>query len=265
MSSITKREILIAAKKQIEENHRDAYGRITLRPASQTDSLQENFDNNNMLLYSGEVLLVYSMLGIATEEDYSKFESFLGLCEVEPGLYSRHPVKTKWFRSKHHDVVSHDEYNGVMFAACSGAGFLVSNVILYGNKNLWMFNDKEPGKSWDNMRYWRQPRDVGFYKACSNISSPNWFERAYMALAIMMTTRDKSYNKSDGSSMMMVLYRIWALEHIGFDCWMFRYAAKFFRRKLKKRLGPDWISKLHSRYFHSGKIPGLHVLVSYLN
>lgn len=122
------------------------------RPSDKPNTLEQGI-TDNPLLFLGELLLLKHGLGEITFEGICYVEQMLVDCQVQKGLYSRHP---KSFFEKYPFTVnkmSHDENNGIAFIALSIP--MLRYHLLEMNEYL---------KNHDNQYYDLEP-DSNFFKA----------------------------------------------------------------------------------------------------
>lgn len=278
--------------------YRDEYKRVTLSPAKPFNSKEMRYENNNMLLFSGEAALLLKKNGLLIDSDFQDFVDAFKCCEISPGLYQRHPLP---YGELHpiikRDVVSHDEYNGVMYVCAAFPEMrdtLAVDVCNYGDENGQEFNDNYPNTSYakelakdfkgvltktfkmikmmingeeyrdkvgiaENLTYKRQLRDTCLYRIISSNDSPGLIETLYRALSVVMATR-KPVDYKSNSGRMMHLYSMWAIEEVGHKGLILKLAHKYFRKKCKEQFGENYVEELHRRYFKRDKEHPFHGL-----
>jgi len=120
----------------------DPIGRVSDKPFSQEDGITDN-----PLLFTGEGLLLLSLLGRLEKSDIAFCDNALVEVEVAPGLYRRQPA---YYQNQYKipmNAVSHDEYNGVCFMVAASPEFFRSyalDIVNYGERYGWQFNDIAP-------------------------------------------------------------------------------------------------------------------------
>jgi hypothetical protein len=162
-------------------------------------------------------------------------------------------------------------------------------IVEYGKKNFWQYHDRRPNvnglwyaikhpiKSYkyfkrlkegdesaredypelDALSYIRQPRDICFYKLVSPDHNPNWFEKLYLALSILMTAvRDKEYK--NGGTKLIAWYRMKVFQYYNADSGLVKMAHKYLIRKLRKQYGKKYVTELHKLYYKDRNHP-IHV------
>lgn len=283
---------------RLRTSYRDEYKRVTLSPARHFNSKEMRYENNNMLLFSGEAALLLKKNNLLIDSDFEDFVEGFKSCEIAPGLYQRHPLP---YGEPHplvkRDVISHDEYNGVMYACAvfpEMRDTLAVDVCNYGDKYGQEFNDNYPNTSYyrelvkspiktlkntfkmfkmmyrgeeyrdqvgiaENLTYKRQLRDTCLYRIMSSNDSPGLIETLYRALSVVLSTR-KPVDYKSNSGRMMMLYSMWAIEEVGHKSKILALAHKYFRKKCKEQFGENYVEELHRRYFKRDKEHPFHGL-----
>lgn len=277
------------ARDKLLNEYLDEYGRVLTSITSWANSFEMKYENNNMLLFSGEALLLLKKNDLLNREAQNRILGGIFKCEHEifSGLYSRHPMPYRVTNQL--DVISHDEYNGVMYALSAIPEYQVAadDVVEYG-KRYGSFCDSYPGRSFTSafirrpintiknvikminflrnkedyrgkiqdveiLTYKRQPRDWAFYKIISENYEPSLFEICFMCLSTLMTLK-KPTGYVRGSGRLMAIYRMWAIEEKGLTnkihSVIINLSNKLFRKGLKKQYGENYIEELHKMYFN---------------
>ena len=268
------------------DNYRDEFKRVTLSPALFFNSKEGIYENNNMLLFTGEAALLAKKQGLCLDSDFEDYVDAFKSCELMAGLYQRHPLPYPDVKGIERDVISHDEYNGVMYACAVFPEFrdtFAVDVCEYGIRNNWEYNDAYPDRNYsdelrnnfsetvdhtfnlismisnkkdyrgkvgiaENLTQKRQLRDVCFYKIMSSKHSPSLLEKLYLAGSIVMSTKQEVGHKHN-SGRMLALYRMWAIEEVGETSILLKLAHKYFRKKCKDQFGDNYVEELHKGYF----------------
>lgn len=289
----------IEAKQSLLNNYLDEYGRVKTSLGIGQNSLEMRYENNNMLLFSGEALILLKKNNLLDYKSISTILAGIFKCEHEvfQGLYSRHPMPYRI--SPHLDIISHDEYNGVMYAVAACPQFTVAaDDILDYEKKYGSFCDLYPGISFSSafkkkplttiknviklikmlknkedyrfkvgeaeiLTYKRQPRDRAFYKIISEKYKPSLFEIIFMCMSTLSTLK-KPVDHVRGSGRLMAIYRMWSIEEKGLTnklhCAIINLTNKLFRKGLKKQYGENYIEALHTMYFNLDKNHPFHEL-----
>lgn len=130
---------------KIFDPYLDPLGRVSEKPNTIYKGITDNPH-----LFTGEAILLLSLLGEKHYADLLKINMNLEACRIVPGLYSRHPQS---FASKYNlpgNTISHDEYNGICFLACAHPEIFrhyATHIINYGQKNGWQYHDSAPNVS----------------------------------------------------------------------------------------------------------------------
>lgn len=249
------------------------------------------YDNENPHLFTGEMNVLLHLLSIYDAENKKNIKNYLEYTEVTPGLHRRRREEDS------RSTVSHDEYSGIMFMTMGNRTLrdYADNIVKYGKKYNWQYNDNRPERDGlkyalkhplkafkyfrrlakgdesvrennpdlDALSYIRQPRDICFYKIVSTITEPNWFERLYLALTVVITGfRNKNYK--NGGTKLIAWYRMKVIEYYKQNTFILSLAHKFFIRKLKKQYGVNYLESLHFLYYKDKNHP-IHSLVKEIN
>lgn len=262
----------------------DCLGRTTLEPANREECLKQNYDTNNALLYTGElVILLQENEGIPADIK-NKVLEFLPRHFVKPGLLSRHPEPYRFTRSM--KPISFDEFTGVGFMAAviPELRTYLDQVVEYGEDNYWQYWDvpgHEKGRSWYDLLYpksliqWipylqedslrkstiRYPElypvfathhfhQRAFYKMMSKSYKPNWFEELYFVAASVL-----SEDKDNYSSLAMWLFRYKALEHREYKSSIVNWAKERWRKKMTSRYGQKYNEVIFNLYYENDNHP----------
>jgi len=258
----------IEAKTRLLNRFIDKRGRVQESP---------RYPTGNPHLYTGEAAILLYMNGLLTDVDMLRFSKGYAACRAVPGLFSRHP--DPWRFSEHYDVVSHDEYNGLIFSSAATLSIgkpqyeVATEICDYGSKNYFQFLDKYPGANFFNkffknpikafktvkkmfkvdekgreafdpdyqaLPYQRQPRDIAFYKMISPRYKAGFFSLLYFCLAnIISTYKKKEYAR--GTSKILAIFRHEALRISGNDNFLTKLTRKIIYRKLRKLHGDEFL------------------------
>lgn len=149
---------------------------------------------------------------------------------LDPGLYNRTPEGIGGQEGP-------DDYIGI----CAASRALAFQVVDYGRRNLWNFNNVSPGtfslKSWLG----RQPGLVAHMLYGAN-QLPGAFRRFSWAVGILLSAGAKPTNQD---IWMLSWLLITAFERIdGAPSLMGRLAVAWWDRQLLKKFGPEGLKKL---------------------
>lgn len=266
-------------------NFTDCLGRTTLEPSKNEECLVGQFDNNNALLYSGELaLLLKDLYGEVPKIHKNKILDFLPSHFIKKGLLTRHPEPYRF--NENMRPISFDELTGVamMAAVIPEVQNLVDDIVLYGLNNHWQYWDvpnHEFGVSWfnllkpDSLKQWtsylseeslrkstikykklypifatHHIHQRAFYKMMSKSYKPNLFEILYFSFASYF-----SESKDNASSLTMWLFRWKALENKPFDHFFIKQAQKSWVNSMKQRFGLSYEEKILESYFENREHP----------
>lgn len=275
------------AKQNLFSNFIDSMGRAQESP---------RYPTGNPHLYTGEAAILLYLNDMLTPDDMFKFYKGYNSCRATGGLFSRHP--DPWRFTYHYDVVSHDEYSGLMFSSAASLAIncpryqVASEIVEYGKKNMYQYLDRHPNANFFNkffktpikaikqvremaklgdkerfvydpdyqaLPYMRQPRCVAFYKMISPNHSPGIFTLFYFCLAnIISVYRKKEYAK--GTSKILAIYRHEALRISGNDNFLTKLTRKIIYRKLRKLHGDEFLNYYMRLHFDAEENHPFHDL-----
>lgn len=262
----------------------DCLGRTTLLPANISECENENYDTNNALLFTGELVILLKELKGISPEIKNRVLTFIPKHFVKPGLLSRHPEPYRFREDM--KPISFDEFTGVAFMAAVIPELRkdMDDVVKYGIENNWQYWDMpgyEKGKSWFELLHplalaqlvpYLQEESLrkstvnyprlypifathhfhqrAFYKMMSNSYKPNWFETVYFAAASYLAETTEN-----SSSLAMWLFRYKALDHKPMDNSLIRYAQARWRAKMLSRFGEKYEQIIFQRYYEDKNHP----------
>lgn len=241
----------------IDKSYVDSQGCIKLTKAGDIDNGNPHVYNAYvamcMMLKHGAIMGIEPLRHIKT-------------CRVRQGLFRRRPGST--------DVVSHDEYNGIAAFACFRDYLLAREIIAYGKRNSWQFNDLEPEqgvsvlkvlkspvrfikfimavkrdgadeveeagafKDFISLKYWRQPRDRFFYAVAAR-KNFSFFSLVWFCASVIITARKEPSAYANGSSQLMACLKLVAISKTGFKSFFVYWAFKYFLGRMCKRFNVD--------------------------
>jgi hypothetical protein len=270
------------------KTYTDCLGRTTLEPANIPECKKENYDTNNALLFTGELVILMKELKGVPSDIKKQITTFLPKHFIKPGLLSRHPEPYR-FR-KDMKPISFDEFTGVAFMASVIPELrpYVDDIVKYGLENNWQYWDMpgyEKGKSWFELLYptallqwipYLQEENLrrgtvrynklyplfathhfhqrAFYKMMSLSYKPNWIEEAYFVGASLLA----EYTDSS-SSFAMWLFRYKALEHRNYQSPMIKWASSHWREKMREKFGEQYDKVIFQMYYESKDHPFHHM------
>lgn len=258
----------------------DAEGVIKLTPKPERD-------HDNPHLFNGYACMFLDLAGYNGVMALTP-KSFVEDAELFPGLYRRFDTSV--------DIVSHDEYNGVM---AIGTFFkyrkFAQDVVHYGECYNWQFNSLKPFKAVylsdlvkqpvrtyrmikavkDNgideaekefeeltlLRYRRSLRDVMVYKVCAG-QKPSLIELIYFCVATLVTARKAPESYANGSSQLQALLRFWILKRNGYKSALLDYTMKEFFRL--QNAGENYLAERVEMFFKDKDHP-FHDLIWEVN
>lgn len=235
----------------------------------------------NPHLFNGEVVLLEKLAGKETDLSVHAID-YAKRCRVYPGLYSRYPNSKQ---TGSHDNISHDEYNGLMFLSLVNPQ-IAEDIADYGSQYGWQYIEKpksnyfrtlwrspiktikktraffedieanpqnDSAVDWRHdpniaaIRYWRQPRDVCFYKLMADRST--WmFERLYLAAATINSSFS-GFAYAKGGTMVMAWCRWQCLKLAGKDTGIVALGNWLFDLNMKRKYGKNYVRLVFKTYF----------------
>lgn len=284
---------VISANSQIEDKiakFTDCLGRTTLNQSKNEECIKGNYDNNNALLYSGEmVVLLKEFYGNIPDHHKNKILKFLPSHFIKKGLLSRHPEPYRF--SEKMRPISFDELTGVsmMASVIPEIGEYVDDIVAYGLQHNWQYWDVpnyEDGKTWFSLlgltpmlkfkSYLNEEslrkstikypelypifsthhiHQRAFYKMMSKSYKPNLFEVFYFSLASFL-----SESKENSSSLVMWLFRWKALSHKPYEHKLIQMAERSWKNAMVKRFGNDYEAEIFNLYFDNKDHP-FHLII----
>lgn len=123
-------------RREIFEHYVDRDGLVTIDRDPTPQS------TGNGLLFTSIYLVLQKLRGEITDEDGNKFIKPILNCQIEPGLYNRNPGRP--------DREAWDDYVGIAAVGAMLYRFFSTEIVQYGSRNAWCFNNENPGhfKPW---------------------------------------------------------------------------------------------------------------------
>lgn len=223
-------------EQEIEANYVDGNGLVA--PYRVTRDNVNGSDNG--VTFTSEYFVILNQLGKVTTAHLDRFKGTIGRCFREPGLLSRSP--------HHPDQEGPDDYYGLA-AACVALNDpkLATDVVTYGKKHRWNFNNVTPGKFTGSSFLGRQPQLVcALYSAAKKFTPFILPLRIYTALVIAISCIRTPVTDTDSRRLAWLL--IQATEPSSILC---RLAAKIWRRRLLKAYGPTGLQAVSQIYYQA--------------
>lgn len=118
-------------------------------------------DNDNGILFLAMML----MLDFKPEL-FQQVQDSIKRLQVEPGLFKRRSFSPEIYEA-------HDNYVGICALSVIYGFNFREDIVRYGEKNGWNFNNVEPGKF--EMKCQRQGGDIAFYKLAAGYNVEPWY------------------------------------------------------------------------------------------
>lgn len=189
---------------------------------------------DNTLLFTATYHALVEALDLHDPYTKLNFNSWIEGCRVEPGLFHRRPN----FPER---LISHDEQIGL----CSYSTDLAKEIVDYGKRKWWSFNNQNPGKF--TLRSWhgKMLHPITYYKFRANGDSGlNLLDKLlWTGVAIYSALQEKG--DTNGRCQLWLQSR--HLRHS--KSWIIKLGNWFFLRDIKKRYGD--ISGVYEIYYKS--------------
>lgn len=182
------------------KNYIDADGWVMDSPAGAS---------NNRILDTAEYYMLLALSGELEGNDkldaYRLFQS----CSIVPGLFNRTPPAG----TPHGDQQGHDDYIGLAAASLMLGLPFAKDIVAYGKKSLWWFNNEKPGtlqsvKGGINWKafFGRYPADICHLYICANDPDqpPPYLTRIAWAIALRLSGRGNTDTDARTLSWIMI-------------------------------------------------------------
>lgn len=283
----------------------DVYGRTTLYLAEKSDPKNGKYDSGNPHLFTGiATYLVFATTndGVLCCRQAKNFHRSIKSTIVQKGLFSRHPDPYRFTEA--HDPISLDEYYGLCYSTAIipralYIGYnLANDIVEYGQKNSWVFDDKNPGKvklslnifstlstlfkvivtAFKTKKYGGSKEidkiidsDVNLrYLSRIRLPKDRFLPKALSSLTKpslleklfiffgIFSTMRKSNTRVDGK--IMDFFQFLVLKHINYDSFLVNRAAKLFNSKMIEQYGENYPEVIFKIYFKDENHP-FHTLI----
>lgn len=265
--------------------YHDCIGRTTLFPAQHQSCLNQDYDTNNAVLWSGEMaLLLYEINGYVPTEFKETLVKTIQSQFIKPGLLSRHPEPYRFKADMR--PISFDEFHGVAFLAAVIPEFRknMDDVVEHGMQNDWQYWDVpkyEKGKSWLSILSWQGIKELyhylqedslrkstikypelypifathhfhqrAFYKMLSTKYKPSAIEELYFAASGILAAHKDNY-----SSLSMWIFRWKALEKINYQSQLLSWVRKYYHSQLNERFGQNYEQVVFANFYEDSAHP----------
>jgi hypothetical protein len=98
----------------------------------------------------------------------------------------------------------------------------------------------------------RLPDEIAYYKMISNKHKSNFLEGLAFGLSLFFSVRKP---KGSTSGKIINWNKICSLELIGYNKWYITPFVKYFRKRLKKDYGEDYVNAMYCIYYTDGAHP----------
>ena len=143
--------------------------------------------SQNGIRFTTEMAMALKLNHELTPKIRVQLENAILSCEMEPGLFRRHP--TEWRQ----DQIGPDDYVylGLFSAAIElNSGSIARRVVQYGRDHWWTFNNLQPGRFSKSAFLGRQQQLVCHLELCAGLES-NWFRRAWLSQVFKIAARSE--------------------------------------------------------------------------
>lgn len=174
--------------------------------------------NQNGILFLAYMLMASRVAGldVLVKDKLFKTSDVIERLTRKPfrGLYDRWPVgdaadKVPHLRSDHE---RHDNYAAIAsLSALFGLKF-VDEILAYGQKTLWHYDNVNPKREWFNSASWRQQRQLGevaFYYLCAG-QVPGPIKTLWMLIGLLLN----AYKPLDNGETLLAWLRLYTLHKV---------------------------------------------------
>lgn len=202
--------------------------------------------SGNGVMYTSEFYSLLTLNNELNEEDKRMFKFIMQRCQVEPGLYKRSP--------DHTDQNGGDDYYGLLTGAYHTQNYdLAQEVIDYGNKHFWIFNNVKPGSLFHpdgrlnfSAMFFRFPALIAHAYWAANKTPPLFFYFIWCLVVAFSCTKGRE-NGTDP-------FRItWSLVKTNDSRgWLAKLVSKLFYKRLKKHFPNGTMNEVALVYYQTG-------------
>jgi hypothetical protein len=269
----------------------DKDGRTNIYNAN-PNSRSTKSDNHNANLFTGEAAILLRLANVMEKKHADDIKRALEGVKIEPGLFTRHPDGSQ--ANADYDVVSHDEYNGIMYmiAALPELAHEADAIVEYGQKYNWQFIDGDPGKDGFKALVKNPIRSikaiVNIYKAWKSdnkqkLNEARWAAGEISYLSYIRVPRDRAFYKimapsykpstfellwlalsiffmarkpkEEFSGRCMAMFRFLAIDMVGYQSKILNLAHGYMLGKFLQDYGQDFFEVILVNYFKNKTHP----------
>lgn len=257
--SESERQQLLDIRREVETKWMDKYGRITVfNEASFSDPEDNRHDNSNPNIFTAYYWFIIYMLGELQERDHIKIMNAITVVETKrsddssiEGLYNRHPRTVNDVELD--DVVSHDEYTGIVSMAYMVKAFhVVKGILNYGMKTGYTYNNHKPFVY--DFDYTRQGSLIAYYQFMAGGMPALWNIIWFVVAAGISFCKPLFY--TTGKLMTWMKLSLTKDKHI-----LCKYTYQLMDFKFRSDYGDNYMTEIFRIYFHNKECP-LHRLAA---
>jgi len=220
--------------------YRDSYGLVHPSP---------NTISHNGIRFTSEALVALKNQGELDSDTKNSFYLAIRACEIEPGLFRRHPT------SHLLEQEGPDDYYALgLIAYILDAQFIAQRVVNYGTRNKWNFNNVNPGKLTPSSFLGRQQQLVAHLYFASGLKPP-LISKIWWLFVVCAALFNKKENQ-DGWILTWMLVKVSA----DVKCRLVQRARKSWIKKFKK-VWPYGVGSVLGSYFNNPNHPSAKFLV----
>lgn len=196
-------------------------------------------NENGILFLSVYLLLKYAKFGKLEDYEIKDFIDITQRLQVEPGLFDRGAKESLTIPYTQRRSISHDNITAItlLTSFLSTSARVSKQIATYGLKHFFVYNNVKPRLVPPvNPGNWSLYLYLGGYKFLSLFFLP-------IAFINLMISSAKSYDTTSGKQLNFV--ELYPLK----DEFVWKYFWRYYRSRMVKMYGEEWISKIMSIYY----------------
>ena len=284
------------ASERLYAHWTDSHGRTNIYSANPNSRKVKN-DNHNANLFTGEAAILLTLSKVIEDKHKNDIKKALKSVKIQPGLFTRHPDGSQ--NNADYDVVSHDEYNGIMYmiAAIPELAHEADEIVEYGQKHNWQFIDGDPGKDGFKALKRNPIKSIksifNIYKAWKSgnkqkLNEARWKAKEISYLSYIRVPRDRAFYKiiapsfkpslfeiiwlslsiffmsrkpkEEFSGRCMAMFRFIAIDMVNYNSRLLNIAHGYMLNRFMEDYGVNFFEIILQGYFHNKTHP-FHALV----
>lgn len=234
-------------KLDVYRQYYSTYHGLELQPDVNLPYMRTTTENG--ILYYAEFLMLLHIRNDLDALDRARFYKLVKDLQVTPGLYDRGAGESINVPYSERRTISHDNIDAVCAGSVICDYTFQDDVIQYGTKNLFMFNNVKPRLV--------PPVNPGNYSPWFCMANKNFLAFIFLPFMIINLIITRFRNKQSTSSRKLYLLELYAITQKKKNTF-FSLIAKVYFAGLVKIYGEDFIYQLYSIYY-----PAAHPLVAF--